>query len=125
LNLEPCCLLVSKLHIDPEDLYQKHFSVEKPQLPPHTPYIIEEKPIQEKENEKGAVALGEKEKEAGVKEVSAPTKAPKTGWKRYIGLFLALMATSSYSLGTLIIKVLHTDHPFTVSFWRYKNEFNF
>ena len=110
IQLQPCCLIASKLHIDPEDLYLKHFSAEKPEITRHAAYIIEEKPI---EKEKQPETPSDADLADGT-----VIKKPKTGWKRYIGLFLVLMATMTYSLATLIIKVLHEHHPFTVSFWR-------
>lgn len=40
--------------------------------------------------------------------------------RRYAGVIFALLATFSYSLATLILKLFQEHHPFTISIWRFQ-----
>jgi len=47
-------------------------------------------------------------------------KTIRTGWKRYIGIILAIMSSVVFALGVLIVKSLPQYHPYSVSFWRFQ-----
>ncbi|ODN00876.1 Solute carrier family 35 member G1 [Orchesella cincta] len=47
-------------------------------------------------------------------------KTIRTGWKRYIGIILAIMSSMVFALGVLIVKSLPQYHPYSVSFWRFQ-----
>jgi hypothetical protein len=89
--------------------------------PPIKPLFIKYSGDNEK---KGLVELGEYDEEDDVATVELLKKAgiigPKTNWKRYLGILLALCASFLLSLTTLIAKVLIEYHPFNEAMWRFQ-----
>lgn len=134
---EPCVLISSKFYTDldkvrkinicndnRENNFEK-FDNNQHQNFNYGPYIIH---LSEKEKEIEALGLGS----IAFSYLPAPNPINetrtnnqpkiKTGWKRYIGVVLAIVATVAYSLATLIVKFCDKYHPFTLSFWRFQGE---
>lgn len=42
------------------------------------------------------------------------------GWKRYLGILMAISSSMVFALCILIVKSLPQYHPFSVSFWRFQ-----
>lgn len=40
-------------------------------------------------------------------------------WKRYLGIFFALMSSVVFSLGTVVVKRIQSYHAFNLSTWRF------
>ncbi|CAL8125727.1 unnamed protein product [Orchesella dallaii] len=68
------------------------------------------------------LVAGAKEELKELKEISktGKQKTIRTGWKRYIGIILAIMSSMVFALGILIVKLLPQYHPYSVSFWRFQ-----
>ena len=70
--------------------------------------------------EKKSESADENGNEKVSEEKDEKKKKPRTGWRRYLGIILAVSSSALFALCILIVKSLPEYHPYSVSLWRFQ-----